>query len=127
MNEDNKTPFSGAYNLNMFFTALSYSFNGFSALVFYAEYLYSLGVILIIVSLIISSGFKFLWRNVEWFKMYVLVISLGQIPFIIGSLMFDNKFIVFASFALTTYALFVHQKSIDEIINDFGIPNTPDR
>ncbi len=120
MNEDNKTPFSNSYNLNMFFTALTYSFGCIPALVFYAEYLYSLGAALIIASLIISSRFKFLWRNVEWFKTYALVISLGQIPFIIGSLIFDNKIIVFASFALTTYALFVHQKLINEVANDLG-------
>ncbi|MGL4757598.1 MAG: hypothetical protein ACRCXB_35025 [Aeromonadaceae bacterium] len=119
MNEDNKTPFSNSYNLNMFFTALTYSFGCISVLVFYSKYLYSLGAALIIASLIISSKFKFLWHSVEWFKTYVLVISLGQIPFIIGSLIFDNEFIVFASFALTTYALFVHQKLINEAATDF--------
>ena len=121
MNIPERSPFPASYNAIRFLLSVTYYPLIIQVGMLAGYYISTVFVALFFILIIRSNYFVFLWRHTLWYKYFILIVYLGQIPFFINAMIFDGKtFIALESvFNFVVYVIFLSK--LDETISKYEI------
>ena len=84
-------------------------------------YISTVFVALFFILIIRSNYFVFLWRHTLWYKDFILIVYLGQIPFFINAMIFDGKTFIALESVFNFVVYVVYLSKLNETISKYEI------
>ena len=123
MQKNTPPPFSSFYNASRFLLSHSYLPMTIMALALHGKFIFLACLIVFLIFSIMDTRFEYFWKNEAWFRQFIMIIYLGQIPFLINSLIFGgNVFLVIDSIAMFV-VFFYFRTMLYELLQKYEIPD----
>lgn len=121
MNIPERSPFPASYNAIRFLLSVTYYPLIIQVGILTEYYISTVFVALFFILIIRSNYFVFLWRHTLWYKGFILIVYLGQIPFFINAMIFDGKTFIALESVFNFVVYVVYLSKLNETISKYEI------